>query len=264
MTQMSEARGGTLTPEMKAVAKEEGVSEESILRGIATGRVVIPCNPRRSKTKPVGIGEGLRVKVNANIGTSPDLAGLEEELEKAEVALKHGADTLMDLSTGGDMDEVRREILKLPAPLGTVPIYQAVIEGAKESGSVVDIEEDKVFEVIERHAKDGVDFVTVHAGITRESLSRLRKQGRLTNIVSRGGAFTASWILHQEKENPLYKDFDYLLEISKEHDLTLSLGDALRPGSLSDASDRAQIQELIILGELVDEARAQGVQVMVE
>jgi len=264
MTQMSEARAGRLTPEMKAVAKEEKVPEGRVLKGVASGRMVIPFNEKGRRARSVGIGEGLRVKVNANLGTSPDFASMEEELEKAEAALKYGADTLMDLSTGGDIDAIRRKVLELPAPLGTVPIYQAVIEGAKESGSVVNIDEDKVFQVIERHAKDGVDFVTVHAGITREALSRLRSQGRITNIVSRGGAFTASWMLHQGKENPLYRDFEYLLEIAGEYDLTLSLGDAMRPGSMGDASDRAQIQELIILGELVDRARKEDVQAMVE
>jgi phosphomethylpyrimidine synthase len=264
MTQMALARKGEITEEMKAVSEREEISVEKIQRGIASGRIVIPRNMVREGISPVGIGPGLRVKVNANIGTSPDRASLKEEMEKAMVAVECGADTLMDLSTGGDLDKIRRKILKIPVPLGTVPIYQAGIEAVKKHGAIVDMTEDEIFGVIEKHAKDGVDFMTLHAGITEESLQTLLHQGRLTGIVSRGGSFLAAWMVHNKKENPLYEDFNYLLEIAKEYDVTLSLGDALRPGSIKDASDRPQFHELIILGELVKRARKEDVQCMVE
>jgi len=170
----------------------------------------------------------------------------------------------MDLSTGGDLDEIRKEILEIPVPLGTVPIYQAAAEVISKGGSIVDMSEDDLFNVIEAQAKEGVDFMTVHTGMTKESLERLTNQGRLTGIVSRGGSFLAAWILHNDKENPLFADFDSLLDIARGHEVTLSLGDALRPGSIKDSTDRAQIQELIILGEHVDRAREKGVQCMVE
>lgn len=206
----------------------------------------------------------MRVKINANIGTSPDYVNIDEELEKGKVAVKYGADTLMDLSTGGDLDKIRREILKIPVPLGTVPIYQAGVESAIKKGSIVDMSEDEILKVIEKHAKDGVDFMTLHVGITKESLEKLERQKRIMGIVSRGGSFIACWMLHNKEENPLYKNYDYILEIAKEYNVVLSLGDALRPGAIADASDRAQIQELIILGELVDRAREKKVQCMVE
>ena len=269
MTLMEKALDGKLTPLMGEVAKDEGVPEKVIRKGVAAGRIVIPRNVHREHIRPVGIGEGLRVKINANIGTSPDHIDIKEEIEKANVAVKHGADTLMDLSTGGDLDEIRKEILKIPVPLGTVPIYQAAAEVIGRGGSIVDMSKDDMFNVIEAQAGEGVDFMTVHTGMTKESLERLtgrrhRQQGRLTGIVSRGGSFLAAWMLHNNEENPLYADFDYLLDIAREHEVTLSLGDALRPGSIKDSTDRAQIQELIILGELVDRARESGVQCMVE
>ncbi|MEK6977600.1 MAG: phosphomethylpyrimidine synthase ThiC [Candidatus Hydrothermarchaeota archaeon] len=260
MTQMEAAARGEITPEMKAVAEAEGVAAEAVLRGIAQGRIVIPGNMRRRGAKPLGIGEGLRVKVNANIGTSGDIEDLDGELLKARAAIEYGADTLMDLSTGKAIDKMRRELLKLPVPLGTVPIYQAAMAAKRP----MDLSEDDLFRTIEAHARDGVDFMTVHAGLTRESLDRLLKQGRLTGIVSRGGSILASWMLHHGAENPLYKGFGHLLDVAREYDVTLSLGDALRPGSIKDATDRGQLQELIILGELVEEARRAGVQCMVE
>jgi phosphomethylpyrimidine synthase len=225
--------------------------------------VVIPHNPIHSP-KPLGIGEGLRVKVNVNVGTSPDYVNLDEELEKVKIALRFGTDTIMDLSIGGDIDAIRSKILGLvDVPLGTVPIYQAGIEMARKS-AVVDMTEDQIFNGIEKHAKEGVDFMTVHCGVTKETLSRLKQQGRVTDIVSRGGSFLMAWIIHNDLENPLYKNYDYLLELAQKYDFTLSLGDALRPGSIADATDRPQVQELIVLGELVDRARAKGVQAMVE
>ncbi len=252
-----------LGEEVKEISRKEKISEEKIAKRVAQGKIVILKNVLRD-IPPVGIGKGLRVKVNANIGTSPDYVNIDEELEKGKVAVKYGADTLMDLSTGGNLDEIRREVLKIPVPLGTVPIYQAGVESAIKKGSIVDMSEDEILKVIEKHAKDGVDFMTLHVGITKESLEKLERQKRIMGIVSRGGSFIACWMLHNKEENPLYKNYDYILEIAKEYNVVLSLGDALRPGAIADASDRAQIQELIILGELVDRAREKKVQCMVE
>jgi phosphomethylpyrimidine synthase len=262
--QMTEARRGVATGEMKKVARDEGKSIEQIVKALASGRVVIPRNVRRDNVEVKGIGEGLRTKINANVGTSPDYANVEDEVEKAKVAVKYGADTVMDLSVGGDIDEVRRRIIRaVIVPIGTVPIYQAGIEAAGR-GSVVDMSSDDIFDAIRKHAEDGVDFVTVHCGVTKAAVDALRRSGRLMDVVSRGGSFLAAWIIHNEKENPLYSEFDYLLELAREFDLTLSLGDGMRPGCLADASDRAQFQELLTLGELVERAWAKDVQVMVE
>jgi phosphomethylpyrimidine synthase len=262
--QMTEARRGVATGEMKKVARDEGKSIEQIVKALASGRVVIPRNVRRDNVEVKGIGEGLRTKINANVGTSPDYANVEDEVEKAKVAVKYGADTVMDLSVGGDIDEVRRRIIRaVIVPIGTVPIYQAGIEAAGR-GSVVDMSSDDIFDAIRKHAEDGVDFVTVHCGVTKAAVDALRRSGRLMDVVSRGGSFLAAWIIHNEKENPLYSEFDYLLELAREFDLTLSLGDGMRPGCLADASDRAQFQELLTLGELVERAWAKDVQVIVE
>jgi phosphomethylpyrimidine synthase len=249
---------------VKAVAESEQVPIEIVMRGVAEGRIVITKNIMREIT-PVGIGEGLRIKVNANIGTSKEICDAQRELEKSRAAVEAGADTLMDLSTGGDIDEVRRSILReVSVPVGTVPIYQAVIEAQDKHGAIVNMTEDEIFNVIERHAKDGVDFLTVHCGITKESVERVIRQKRLLGIVSRGGTFLTAWIIHNKEENPLYANYDYLLEIAKKYDVTLSLGDGLRPGCISDATDIPQIQELLIIGELVERARKAGVQTMVE
>ena len=262
--QMTEAKRGRVTPEMEAVAKAEGKPVEFLLRGIAAGRLIIPRNAKRENVSVRGIGEGFRTKINANIGTSPDYANIDEEVEKAKIAVRYGADTVMDLSIGGDIDEVRSRILSaVNVPVGTVPIYQAGIEAAKR-GDIVDMSSDDIFNAIRRHAEDGVDFVTVHCGVTKVAIEALRRSGRLLEVVSRGGSFLAAWIIHNDEENPLYKEFDYLLELAREFDLTLSLGDGMRPGCLADASDVAQFQELLTLGELVERARAKDVQVMVE
>ncbi|MFC1535352.1 phosphomethylpyrimidine synthase ThiC [Thermodesulfobacteriota bacterium] len=265
MTQLAKARAGITTPEMKIVAEKEHVDVNWLRDRIAEGRVVIPANINHKGLDPCGIGEGLLIKVNANIGTSSDRASLEEELSKLKVALESGADTVMDLSTGGDIDKCRKEILKGSAiPIGTVPIYQAVVEAINERGGVIHLTVDKIFEVIENHAEDGVDFITVHCGLTRAALETLKTQGRVTDIVSRGGAFLTTWMLHNDKENPLYEHFERLLSIAKRYDVTLSLGDGLRPGSLADATDRAQIHELMILGQLTERAWKRDVQVMIE
>jgi phosphomethylpyrimidine synthase len=265
LTQIEAARAGKLTPEMITVAESERVDANVVLKGVAEGRIAIPRNVNRDLPSPRGIGQGLKIKVNANIGTSADFPDAAPEIEKLEAAVEAGADAIMDLSTGGDILGIRREILKRsPVMIGTVPIYEAVVSAVEGGGSVVDMSADELFDVIERQAKEGVDFITVHCGATLETIGRLRKQGRLTDVVSRGGAFLTCWMIANEKENPLYTRYDDLLDIARRHDVTLSLGDALRPGSINDATDRAQIQELIILGELVQRAREAGVQSMVE
>lgn len=262
MTQLSSALKGEVTPEMEYVAEKEGISSERLRREVAMGRAVIPSNAG-GKVAPIGIGRGLRVKVNANVGTSPEHVSVEEEVRKAEVALKYGADTIMDLSISGDLKSTRKKLLDMAAPLGTVPIYEVAVAAEGEGKPMTSLDSDLWFKVIEEQAREGVDFMTVHAGLTQESLKRLHGQ-RLTGIVSRGGAVIASWMRHTGEENPFFAEYDLLLELAGEHDMTLSLGDALRPGSIHDASDRAQIQELVIIGELVERAREAGVQVIVE
>jgi len=248
---MGKARSGVITPEMKTVAEKEHVDAVWVREQVAKGRVVIPANARHDHLIPCGIGEGLLVKVNANIGTSSDRAVLVEELAKLRVSMEAGADAVMDLSTGGDIDATLKAILKESTlPVGTVPIYQTVVETVEEEGALVSLTADKLFEVIERQAESGVDFITVHCGLTRAALEMLRKQGRITDIVSRGGAFLTTWMLHHNKENPLYENYDRLLAIAKKYDLTLSLGDGLRPGCIADATDRAQMHELMTLGHL--------------
>ena len=265
MTQLEYAKRGIITEEMKKVAEKEGIDVEELRKRIAEGTVIIPYNKNRKWREPIGIGKGLSTKVNANIGTSSDYCNYDEELLKMKTAVIAGADAVMDLSTGGDLDYVRRLILKeCPVMVGTVPIYQAAIEWKKKGKPVVTMEKEFLFDVIRKHAEDGVDFVTVHCGVTLESMERMEREGRILGVVSRGGAFLVSWMRYNKKENPLYEFFDELLDIAKEYDLTLSLGDGFRPGSVLDATDRAQIQELIILGELVQRAWEKGVQVMVE
>jgi phosphomethylpyrimidine synthase len=254
-----------LTTDVKTVSKLEKINEDKLTKLVANGRVVIPHNPHHDLKKVCGIGENLRVKVNANLGTSLDYVNFDEELEKARIAVKYGADAVMDLSIGGDIEKIRKLILKeLDVPFGTVPIYQAGIRGIVHRGAIVHMTEDDMFNAIESHAKDGVDFIVVHAGVTLESVNRLKNQKRLINIVSRGGAFHTSWILYNEKENPFYSNFEYLLEIAKKYDLTLSLGDGFRSGCIHDANDRVKLQELLIIGELVEIARQHKVQVIVE
>ncbi|MEM2393768.1 MAG: phosphomethylpyrimidine synthase [Candidatus Bathyarchaeia archaeon] len=262
---MGAAKNGHITQEMRIVAEDEGISPKRICRRIAKGVVVITRNIQRENVHPVGIGQGLRTKVNANVGTSPDMCDLNLEVEKAKVAVKYGADTVMDLSTAGDLDEVRKAIIKaVKVPIGTVPIYQAAVEVARKKGAIIHMTEDDIFNTIEKHAKDGVDFMTVHCGVTQQIVKKLAKHPRLMGVVSRGGTFLAAWILHNNRENPLYANYDYLLELAKKYDFTLSLGDGLRPGCIFDSTDWAQIQELLTIGELVERARNANVQVMVE
>jgi phosphomethylpyrimidine synthase len=265
MTQLEKARSGTVTPEMATVAEKEQVDVGWLMNQIAKGRVVIPANRRHERLVPCGIGEGLFIKVNSNIGTSSDRAIIDEEMEKLRVSVEAGADTVMDLSTGGDIDVCRKSILKESIiPVGTVPIYQAVVETVEEKGGLIHLTVDKIFDVIEKQAEDGVDFITVHCGLTRDGLEMLKKQGRITDIVSRGGAFLTTWMLYHDKENPLFENYDRLLSIAKKYDVTLSLGDGLRPGCLADATDRAQVHELMTLGHLTQLAWEKDVQVMIE
>ncbi|MGM0548429.1 MAG: phosphomethylpyrimidine synthase ThiC [Bacillota bacterium] len=265
MTQLTKAKNGEITKVMEKAAAKEGVKAEVMRKKIATGKVVIPANINHQQLDPVAFGEGLKTKVNANFGTSEDYDSIENELEKLTVALKAGADAVMDLSTGDKIKATRSAILeKSPLPVGTVPIYQTAVETVKSGRGIIEMEVEELFAVIEAQAKEGVDFITVHCGLTLETLRHLEAEKRVTDIVSRGGSFMAAWMLHNQQENPLYQYYDRLLEICYQYDVTLSLGDALRPGSLADATDRAQIHELLILGELVDRARAAEVQVMVE
>ncbi|WP_409200075.1 phosphomethylpyrimidine synthase [Methanobrevibacter sp. DSM 116169] len=264
MTQLQDARKGIITEEMKEVAKKENVSEDFILKSVAEGKIVIPANVNRNISAS-GIGAGLRTKVNATIGTSTDIIDFDEEELKAQIAIDNGADCLMELSIGGDLDEIRRRILKMsPLPVGSVPIYQAAIETIREKGSAIYMDEDIMFKTIEKQAKDGVDFMAIHCSVNIETLGRLKRQGRKAGLVSRGGAFISSWIVENQLENPLYKNYEYILEIAKEHDVVMSLANAMRAGAIADSTDRAQVQELIVLGELVDKAREAGVQTMIE
>lgn len=250
---------------LKRVAAAEGIAVETLAGLVARGLVVIPFNPNHSPARPAGIGKGLRTKVNVNIGTSRDFPLLADELRKVKISLEYGADTLMDLSTGGDLRKIRRAILaRTPVPLGTVPIYQAAVKAIDRGATIVDMAEEDLFEAVESQAREGVDFMTVHCGLTMKAIDRLKQQGRVADVVSRGGAFHLAWMLHNGKENPFYARFDRLLEIARRFDVTLSLGDGLRPGSILDATDRPQIEELLTLGELVKRAREAGVQVMVE
>lgn len=264
MTRIDLARKGIITEEIKQAAIMEGVEPEELSRNISEGLVVITRNTLH-KIKPFAIGKGLRTKINANIGTSKDSVSLKEEVQKLEVLVKYGADAVMDLSTGGPIKEIRRLLLsRSPIPVGTVPIYETVARVCEQKGSISRMEVDDLFNTIEGHAEEGVDFITVHCGLTRKTIETLREDGRVLDIVSRGGAFLLEWMIYNDKENPLYEYFDRLLEIARRYDLTLSLGDGARPGCLADATDRTQINELMTLGELRDRAVREGVQVIIE
>jgi phosphomethylpyrimidine synthase len=265
MTQLEAARAGKITAEMKAVAERESLDTETIRQSISAGTVVIPANVNHKNLVPAGIGKGLSTKVNANIGTSSDFGDINSELEKLKVVLDSRADAVMDLSTGGDIPAIRRAILKsCPIMLGSVPIYQACVVAANREGAMVKMTADDLFEGIEDHCRDGVDFITVHCGVTRSAIARLKERRRVADVVSRGGAFLLGWMIYHERENPLYEQYDRLLDIALKYDVTLSLGDGMRPGCLADATDAAQIEELLTLGGLVERARKAGVQVMVE
>jgi len=258
-TQMYHARRGEITPAMRRVAAQEGLDVEVVRRELAAGRLVIPANINHTSLDPMGIGGVARVKVNANIGSSTVRGDIETELQKLRVSIQCGADTVMDLSTGGDLDAIRTAIIQAsPVPVGTVPIYHA----ATLVDRVEDLTAELLLSVIERQARQGVDYMTIHCGLLQRHLPLAR--GRLVGIVSRGGGILARWMAHHNRENPLYEHFDEILEIARFYDVTLSLGDGLRPGCLADASDEAQFAELTTLGELTLRAWERDVQVMIE
>jgi len=259
VTQMSHARRGTITPEMAFVAEREDLSPDLVREEVARGRMIIPANVHHAALEPMAIGLAARVKINANIGSSPTSSSLDEEVGKLRLAVRWGADTVMDLSTGRRIDETREAIIAASTvPIGTVPIYQV----AAECRRIEDITADDLLAQIEHQAQQGVDYMTVHAGVRLRHLPLV--QHRVTGVVSRGGGLLARWMVHHRRENPLYERFDDLLEIARRHDVSLSLGDGLRPGCLADASDRAQFAELETLGELTRRAWARDVQVMIE
>lgn len=264
MTRIEMARKGNITDEFIEVSRIESIPEENLMKDIAEGRSVIVRNIKHA-VRPLGIGKGMRVKVNANIGTSKDRVSIDEEIEKLNALVRYGSDAVMDLSTGGPIREIRKTLIqKSPIPIGTVPIYEAMVMASEKYGRIADMTIDDLFGVIERHAEEGIDFITVHSGLTMKAVERLRDEGRILDIVSRGGAFLLEWMVYNERENPLYEYYDRLLEIAKRYDLTLSLGDGLRPGCLADATDRAQVEELLTLGELHDQALKRGVQTIIE
>lgn len=259
MTQMEAARQGVVTDAMRFCAERERVDPEVVREEVARGRAIIPANIHHTALQPIVIGKRFRTKVNANIGSSPLSAGIEQELEKLHIAIHWGADTVMDLSTGGDLDAIRTAIIEhSPVPIGTVPVYQLLTQVR----SVAELTEDDFLGIVEHQAKQGVDYMTIHAGVLRRYIPLTER--RLTGIVSRGGAIMAEWCLTHHRENPYYTRFDELLEICRRYDVTISLGDGLRPGSIADANDSAQLAELRTLGELVQRAWSKGVQVMVE
>jgi len=265
MNQLEAALRDKVTPEMETVSRMEGVTVDRILRGVKAGRVVIPKNSGRQVAKPCGIGEGLRTKINANIGTSPDASDVKIELCKLRAAIEAGTDTVMDLSTGGDLRAIRQAIVsKCQVPLGSVPIYETASDAMRAGKKTAELTGDEMLGTVELHARDGVDFVTVHCGVTFSVMEQARRLSRVTDVVSRGGAILLDWMYVNGKENPFFARFDDLLDISKKYDLTLSLGDGMRPGSLADANDAAQFGELLVIGDLVRRARGAGVQVIVE
>ena len=266
MTQLEMARQGQITDLVRQAAAAENIDPEILRQKIAAGTAVVCRNNKHTNGRPLAIGEGMRTKTNANIGTSQDDKSIDKELEKAKVAAAAGADALMDLSTGGPIDEIRAAIIaETDLCIGSVPLYQAACDAVNKQGKpIVDMSVDDIFAGVKKHLDDGVDFITVHCGVTRETVSRMDREGRLLEVVSRGGSFTVGWMDYNKAENPLYEYYDRLLELVRPYDAVLSLGDGFRPGCLADASDRAQIQELILLGELTQRAQDAGIQVMIE
>ncbi|QQG66407.1 phosphomethylpyrimidine synthase ThiC [Desulfobulbus oligotrophicus] len=262
LTQMAAARCGTITPQVRQVLIDEKIHENDLLTRIAEGRIVIPANRNHTSLLAKGIGAGLTTKINVNLGVSEDCCNVEAELQKVRRSIELKADAIMDLSTFGDTRAFRKRAVEIsPAMIGTVPVYDAVARYGKD---VAAITVDDFFDVVRMHAEDGVDFMTIHAGLTQTAIQRLRITPRLTHIVSRGGSLLLDWMTANDKENPFYEHFDRLLELCRQYDVTLSLGDGLRPGSLRDATDAAQIQELIFLGELTKRCWQAEVQVMIE
>ena len=251
-TQMSSARRGVATDEMIQVAKDEDFSLDALLQGIAKGSIIIPKNTaRKQQIKVIGIGQGLKTKVNVNIGTSTLYQNLEEEISKAKVAVKYGADTMMDLSDGGDINMIREKLLEVaPITFGTVPIYQAYVHGVEKFKDPLNITSDDFLNAFEKNVKDGVDYTTIHSGITKELAHRILEVKRHGGIVSKGGTITAAWMLKYDQENPYNEYFDYMCEIARKYDVTFSLGDALRPGSILDSHDELQVSEMINVSRL--------------
>ncbi len=265
MTQLKMAREGIISEEMRICAEQEGVAPEFIRLGVEEGNIVVIRNNTHRSIPPLAVGKGLRTKINANIGTSRDRIDLDLELDKVRISVAAGADTIMDLSTGGDIRAIRKAIMAAsPLVIGTVPIYQAAAQMLAEQRAIVDMNGDDMFQVIEDNGEDGVDFITVHCGVTQKSVACIEAEGRLLGIVSRGGSITANWMACHGRDNPLHEQYDRLLDIAGRYDMVLSLGDGLRPGCLADATDRGQVQELIVLGELAKRARDRNVQVMIE
>ncbi len=265
MTQVENAKKNHITGLVRQVAKRDGVTCKYIMDGLKKGTIVIPANRLRKIKTPCAIGKGLHTKINANIGTSPYRGSIAQELKKLDICVKYYADTVMDLSTGKGLNRVREAILKeSPLPVGTVPLYEIAVSRRERGSSFYNASSGEIFDVIEKQAREGVDFFTIHAGVTRKVISVLKKHRRIAGIVSRGGALIAEWMRKNKKENPLFENFGRVISIAKEYDITLSLGDGLRPGSVCDATDKPQIEELKILGRLARQARAEDVQVVVE
>lgn len=265
MTQMTEALAGKITPAMNQVAEKEGISPEVVRRGVAEGTIVIPCNRRRTGRNCTGIGAGLRTKVSASVGLYGNEASIDLELQKIGAAVAAGTDSIMDLSVSGDIDSMRRQTLAATTtPVGTLPLYQAIAEATGRRGSPVNMTAEDLFEVIERQAADGVDFLALHCGTTMDVVQRAKNEGRIDPLVSYGGSHLIGWMIYNRKENPLYERYDRVLEIARKYDVTISLADGMRPGCVADSLDAAQVHELVMLGELVRRAREAGVQIMVK
>ena len=261
-TQMEAAKRGIITPEMKTVAEKENVSDDIIMKKVAAGTVAIPCNVNHKSISAEGIGEGLRTKINVNLGISGDCIDYSNEMEKVRLSIEYGVESIMDLSNYGKTHDFRQALIDMsPAMIGTVPMYDAVGYLEKE---LADITAQEFLDVVRAHAEEGVDFMTIHAGINRRAIEAFKREGRLTNIVSRGGSLLFAWMEMTGNENPFYEYYDEVLDILREYDVTISIGDALRPGSIHDSSDAAQISELIEIGHLTTRAWEKDVQVMVE
>ena len=264
MTRVEQAKNGVITDEMRLIAQQERLDAETVCQAVADGTITIVRNIQRT-IKPLAIGAGTRIKVNANIGTSSSLVSIDEEIGKMKAAVECGADAIMDLSTAGDLSAIREALIKeCPVAIGTVPIYEMAVRARENKKSILDITADEMFTVIEDHCKQGIDFLTIHCGVNRQTVARFKEVDRLAGAVSRGGTILMEWIDQNGRENPLYDQYDRLLDILAEYDVAVSLGDGFRPGALKDASDRVQIEELTVLGELVKRARKRNVGVFVE
>lgn len=265
MTIKTQAEKGRITPEIKAAANHENLDPEFIRKGVAEGSIVIPKNKNHRLERIYAVGRGTRTKINANIGASPYRSDMDEEIEKLNAAVKHGADAVMDLSLGPMQARIRKAVLeRSPVMVGTVPIYQTAFEISAARRDITEMTIADFINTVVKQAEEGVDFMTIHAGITRGTLDAMESQGRLLDVVSRGGAFLVSWLRRNSGESPIYAHFDEILDVMAAHDVTLSLGDGMRPGATADATDRAQISELIVLGELTQRAWEKGVQVIIE